>query len=159
VRSNHLRDGRHLSYLSPPSDRRGAGVRITRLFYPGRILLGVGTGEALSEAAATGSFGKYQERADRLSEAIGLIRQLWLGDDVTHDGQYYKTNKARLSDLPTQPVPIYVAAAGPKSARLAGQYGDGWIAPGESLMKLEMHAAFIDQTGAVLPVVHFLSSR
>lgn len=112
------------------------------VFYPGRVFLGVGTGEALNEAAATGRFGKYQERADRLTEAIGLIRQPWLGDDVSHNGQYYKTNKARLYDLPAQPVPIDVAAAGPKSARLAGQYGDGWIAPGEPLMKPEMHAAF-----------------
>jgi TAT-translocated FGD2 family F420-dependent dehydrogenase len=112
------------------------------VFYPGRVFLGVGTGEALNEAAATGSFGTYQERADRLSESIDLIRKLWLGDDVTHDGQYYHTRKARLYDLPTQPVPLYVAAAGPKSARLAGQYGDGWIAPSEPLMKPEMHAAF-----------------
>jgi TAT-translocated FGD2 family F420-dependent dehydrogenase len=129
------------------------------VFYPGRVFLGVGTGEALNEAAATGSFGKYQERADRLTEAIGLIRQLWTGDDVTHDGQYYHTRKARIYDLPPQPVPIYVAAAGPKSARLAGLHGDGWIAPGEPLMKPEMHAAFEEGARAagkdpsVMPII------
>jgi len=112
------------------------------VFYPGRVFLGVGTGEALNEAAATGNFGKYQERADRLSEAVGLIRKLWSGDDVTHDGQYYHTRNARLYDLPSQPVPIYMAASGPKSARLAGQYGDGWITGGKELMMPEMHAAF-----------------
>jgi len=114
------------------------------VFNPGRVFLGVGTGEALNEAAATGSFGKYQERADRLTEAVGLIRKLWTGDDITHDGQYYHTRSARIYDLPPQPVPIYIAGNGPKSARLAGQYGDGWITGSKEISDPAMHAAFED---------------
>jgi alkanesulfonate monooxygenase SsuD/methylene tetrahydromethanopterin reductase-like flavin-dependent oxidoreductase (luciferase family) len=64
----------------------------------------------------------------------GKIERLEANGVETHNGQYYQANKARLYDLPPQPVPIYFAAAGPKSARLAGQYGDGWIAPGDALM-------------------------
>lgn len=94
---------------------------------PGRVFLGVGTGEALNEQAAGAGWGKYPERAERLVEAIGIIRKLWTGQTITQKGKYWDITSARLYDLPSQPVPIWVAANGPKSARLAGRFGDGWI--------------------------------
>ena len=54
--------------------------------YPGRIFLGVGSGEALNEEAATGMWPKWQERWDRLIEAIGIIRALWAGQELAHRG-------------------------------------------------------------------------
>jgi G6PDH family F420-dependent oxidoreductase len=96
------------------------------LLYPGRIFLGVGSGEALNEQAATGAWPKWQERWDRLAEAITIIRQLWSGRHVSHKGQYY-TVEARLYDPPPQPIPLLTAANGRKSMRLAGQHGDGLI--------------------------------
>ena len=94
--------------------------------YPGRVFLGVGSGEALNEEAATGAWPKWQERWDRLIEAIGIIRALWSGESVSHKGQYY-TVDAKLYDPPPQPIPLLTAANGRKSMRLAGQYGDGLI--------------------------------
>jgi TAT-translocated FGD2 family F420-dependent dehydrogenase len=112
------------------------------VLYPGRVFLGVGTGEALNELATTGQFGRYQERHDRLAEAVALIRQLWSGEHVTFSGQYYAVQNARIYDLPSQPVPIYVAGNGPKSARLAGEIGDGWITTPQTLANAELHDAF-----------------
>jgi TAT-translocated FGD2 family F420-dependent dehydrogenase len=97
------------------------------VLYPDRLFLGVGTGEALNEVAAGGGWGPYRERAERLAEAITLIRRLWTEDWVTFEGRYYRLEDAKLYDKPARPVPIYVAGAGPRSARLAGRYGDGWI--------------------------------
>lgn len=94
--------------------------------YPGRIFLGVGSGEALNEQAATGEWPKWQERWDRLIEAITIIRALWTGEPVSHKGQYY-TVDAKLYDPPARPIPLLTAANGKKSMRLAGQYGDGLI--------------------------------
>jgi TAT-translocated FGD2 family F420-dependent dehydrogenase len=94
--------------------------------YPGRVFLGVGSGEALNERAATGEWPKWQERWDRLIEAIGLIRQLWSGQKVSYKGTYY-TVDAKLWDLPAQPIPLLTAANGKKSMRLAGLHGDGLI--------------------------------
>jgi TAT-translocated FGD2 family F420-dependent dehydrogenase len=94
--------------------------------YPGRIFLGVGSGEALNEEAATGEWPKWQERWDRLIEAIAVIRQLWTGQDVAFKGKYYTVN-AKLYDPPARPIPLLTAANGKKSMRLAGQYGDGLI--------------------------------
>jgi coenzyme F420-dependent glucose-6-phosphate dehydrogenase len=95
---------------------------------PGRIFLGIGTGEAMNETPVTGdAFPAIKERRRRLSEAIKLIRALWEGERVDFDGEYYRTEKATIYDRPDEPVPIYVAASGPLAAKLAGRAGDGLI--------------------------------
>jgi len=95
---------------------------------PGRTILGVGTGESLNEVPATGmEWPKFKERFGRLREAIELMRALWTQERVSFDGEYYKTSNATIYDRPDEPVPIYIAAAGPTASRLAGRVGDGFI--------------------------------
>src|SRR6266568_4259625 len=96
--------------------------------YPGRVILGVGTGESLNEVAVTGAeWPPAKERLARLREAVALIRQLWAEDLVTFEGQYYRTLNATIYDRPDQPVPIYISAGGPVAAKYAGRAGDGFI--------------------------------
>jgi coenzyme F420-dependent glucose-6-phosphate dehydrogenase len=98
------------------------------LLAPGRVFLGVGTGEAMNETPATGQeFPPRKERRRRLAEAIRLIRLLWTEERVDFEGEYYRTSKATVYDKPDEPVPIYVAASGPLAAKLAGRTGDGFI--------------------------------
>lgn len=95
---------------------------------PGRVILGVGTGEAMNETPATAAdWPGAKERRLRMAEAIELIRKLWAEERVTFEGEYYRTDKATIYDKPEQPVPIYVAASGPLAAKLAGRAGDGFI--------------------------------
>src|SRR5258708_610885 len=94
--------------------------------YPGRVFLGVGSGEALNEQAATGMWPAWPERWERLTEAIEIIRALWSGEPVKHQGKYY-TVDGKLYDPPPQPIPLLTAANGKKSMRLAGTHGDGLI--------------------------------
>jgi F420-dependent hydroxymycolic acid dehydrogenase len=94
--------------------------------YPGRIFLGLGSGEALNEQAATGQWPPWRERWDRLIEAVTIIRQLWRGDLVKHKGTHY-TVDGKLYDIPAKPIPLLLAANGPKAMKLAGQHGDGLI--------------------------------
>jgi coenzyme F420-dependent glucose-6-phosphate dehydrogenase len=95
---------------------------------PGRVFLGVGTGEAMNETPVTGgAFPGRKERRLRLAEAIELIRRLWSEERVDFEGDYYRTEKATIYDRPDEPVPIYVAASGPLAAKLAGRVGDGFI--------------------------------
>jgi coenzyme F420-dependent glucose-6-phosphate dehydrogenase len=97
---------------------------------PKRFFLGIGTGEALNEYAATGRWPGYNIRRERMIEAIGLIRELWTGEPVTHEGRYYQTRKAKLYTRPDDPIPIYVSALVPESARTAGECGDALITVG-----------------------------
>jgi coenzyme F420-dependent glucose-6-phosphate dehydrogenase len=96
--------------------------------FPGRLILGVGTGESLNEVPATGApFPELKERFARLREAIVLIRKLWSQERVTFEGDFYRTCRATIYDRPAAMIPIYIAAAGPMVARYAGRAGDGFI--------------------------------
>ncbi|GAA4989848.1 TIGR03557 family F420-dependent LLM class oxidoreductase [Actinopolymorpha pittospori] len=95
---------------------------------PGRVYLGVGTGEAMNEVPATGTaWPGGKERRARLAEAVTLIRELWTRERVTFDGTYYRTDKATVYERPDVLVPIYLAASGPLAGKLAGRIGDGVI--------------------------------
>jgi TAT-translocated FGD2 family F420-dependent dehydrogenase len=96
------------------------------LLYPGRIFLGLGSGEALNEQAATGEWPAWRERWDRLTEAVAIIRQLWTGNELHHKGAHY-TVDGKLYDAPAQSIPLLLAANGPKAMKLAGEHGDGLI--------------------------------
>lgn len=96
--------------------------------YPGRIALGIGSGEALNEVAvARITWPDFKERFARLREAVELIRQLWTRERVTFEGEYYQTTDVSIYDRPRVPVPIYIAAGGPVMAKYVGRKGDGFI--------------------------------
>ena len=98
------------------------------VLYPGRVMLGVGTGESLNEVPSIGlEWPGFKERFARLKESMQLMRQLWSEDRVTFEGQYYRTESATIYDKPDEPIPMYVAASGPTAARLAGRISDGFI--------------------------------
>jgi len=93
----------------------------------GRFILGVGTGEAINEGPLGYDFPKYAERNARMAESLEIMRRLLDGEKLTFDGEYYKTDRACLYSPPIGPVPILMAAGGPKSATLAGQRAQGVV--------------------------------
>ncbi len=104
---------------------------------PGRFFLGVGTGENLNEHILGDRWPSAEERLEMLEEAIGLIRELWEGELVTHEGRHFRVDRARLYSLPDEPPPIAVAAAAPNAAELAGRLGDALVsvAPNEEIVQ------------------------
>ena len=94
--------------------------------YPGRFLLGVGSGEAISEANFfRGHWPRWRERIERLSEAVVLMRRMWESEvEFSHHGKYFKAEDFYLYTRPKTRIPIYFAAQGRKAARYAGAYGD-----------------------------------
>ncbi len=94
---------------------------------PGRFFLGVGSGENLNEHVTGERWPPADVRLDMLAEAIEVIRTLWTGREVTHRGDYYRVEDARLYTLPETPPDLYVAAMGPRALELAGRVGDGLI--------------------------------
>ena len=97
------------------------------VLFPGRVILGVGTGEALNEVALGIPWPDVKERFARLKEALELIDLLWREDRVTFDGQYFQTENATIYDRPEVPVPVYIGASGPAATRLAGRVASGFI--------------------------------
>jgi coenzyme F420-dependent glucose-6-phosphate dehydrogenase len=96
--------------------------------FPGRVILGIGTGESLNEVPATKvEWPELKERFARLRESVDLMRRLFREERLTYEGQYYRTENATIYDRPEQPVPIYVAGAGPQIAKFAGRVADGFI--------------------------------
>jgi coenzyme F420-dependent glucose-6-phosphate dehydrogenase len=98
-----------------------------------RFTWGVGTGEALNEHILGDKWPPAPERLDMLDEAIDVIRQLWSGDEVSFQGEFFTVENARIYDVPTSSIPIVVSAFGPKAADLAAAVGDGlWVTGGAS---------------------------
>ncbi len=93
----------------------------------GRFDLGVGTGENINEGPLGLAFPAYAERAARMREALQIMRTLLDGEKLTYEGDYYRTDRARLYSPPLDRVRIRMAAGGPKSAVLAAEHADGII--------------------------------
>lgn len=103
---------------------------IERLF-PGRVFLGVGTGEAINEAPFVSRWPNWKERAETLAEAVQLMRKYWSASDYFgFDGRYFKVDGVYCYDKPIKGIPIYWSAFGPKSAQLGGLYADHLMSSG-----------------------------
>jgi coenzyme F420-dependent glucose-6-phosphate dehydrogenase len=97
--------------------------------YPGRIGLGLGTGEAMNEVPNGFEWGTQMERLERTTEAIEIIQSLWdkKQEFISYRGKHYRTEKARLYTPPTGKIPLYMAATGKNSTRVVAKYCDGLI--------------------------------
>ena len=93
----------------------------------GRFMLGLGTGENLNEHVVGEGWPPIEIRQEMLVEAIEIIRMLWSGGSHSYYGEYFIVENARVYSLPKQVPPILVAASGPGSAALAGEFADGFV--------------------------------
>jgi G6PDH family F420-dependent oxidoreductase len=100
------------------------------LLLPGRFVLGVGSGEALNEHILGDDWPDADTRLEMLEESIEIMRRLWEGGFVKHDGRHYVVENARVYSLPDEPPPVYVSGFGPKSIALAARAGDGYCTVG-----------------------------
>lgn len=116
---------------------------------PDRFFLGVGTGENLNEHILGSIWPPHEIRSAMLEEAVEVIRELWKGTNTSYYGDFYVVENAKLYTLPENPIPIYVAAEGPKMAKTAGQIGDGLISttPDGTFIK-----TFQEEAGEDLPL-------
>jgi G6PDH family F420-dependent oxidoreductase len=93
----------------------------------GRFTLGIGTGEALNEHVTGARFPTIEQRLEMLEESVEIMRRLWTEDFVTHHGEHYTVENARIYTKPETPPQVFVSGFGPKSAEVAGRIGDGFI--------------------------------
>jgi coenzyme F420-dependent glucose-6-phosphate dehydrogenase len=103
--------------------------------FPSRAVLGLGAGEALNSRVIGVAWPSPAERVQRLKEAVEIIRLIWNsgGKRVSYGGQHFRLNQMKLYSMPQNRIPIYIAAAGKSTARIAGKYVDGLVTAGEPL--------------------------
>jgi len=94
----------------------------------GRFSLGLGSGELLNEHVVAPRWPSVGVRQAMLGEAIEIIRKLFDGERHSFRGDHFELEEARLYDLPDEPPPILVAAAGRQAAALAAEKADGLFA-------------------------------
>jgi G6PDH family F420-dependent oxidoreductase len=94
----------------------------------GRFELGLGAGENLNEHVVGEGWPPASTRHAMLAEAIAVIRELWKGEYVTHHGDFFDVEDARVYTLPDEPVPLHLAVSGESSIELALEHADGMIA-------------------------------
>jgi len=99
----------------------------SQILLEGRFFLGVGTGENLNEHIFGDHWPAASVRREMLEEAVALMRELWKGGYVEHRGKHYTVENARVFDVPDEKIDVFVAASGPKAAKLAKEIGDGLI--------------------------------
>ncbi|MFG1705977.1 TIGR03557 family F420-dependent LLM class oxidoreductase [Nonomuraea sp. M3C6] len=90
----------------------------------GRFTLGLGAGENLNEHVIGEGWPPVDTRHRMFAEAVQIIRELFSGEYITHQGEFYDVDSAKLYDLPDEPVPIGIAASGGQSAEIAAEYAD-----------------------------------
>ena len=106
----------------------------------GRLVLGIGAGEGMN----LDPFGiEWNKPVSRMVESMDIMRKLWKSDEsnkFNHEGEFFKLKKAYLDFKAIQdPIPIYIASNSPKTRKLTGKIGDGWIPIVESPETYKKH--------------------
>lgn len=97
-----------------------------RSMYPGRFWFSVGSGQLLNEGISGEEWPIKDERNARLRECADVMRRLWNGEQVTHDGRI-TVEKAELYTRPDSPPPLIGAALSEETAAWLAEWADGLI--------------------------------
>jgi alkanesulfonate monooxygenase SsuD/methylene tetrahydromethanopterin reductase-like flavin-dependent oxidoreductase (luciferase family) len=105
----------------------------------GRLICGIGAGGDIDSAILGGQPMTPRERFDRLAEFTELLDRLLTQDHVSHRGTYFSAVDARTLPGPVQRprIPFVMAANGPRSLRLAVEYGAGWLTTGPQVETMD----------------------
>ena len=115
--------------------------------FPERLWVALGTGEASNEHITGGRWPDKAERSARLRECVEVMRALFAGEVVDHDG-LVKVDRAKLWTLPPEPPPLIGPAVSEQTARWVGEWADGLVTVNQPREKLErLIAAFREGGG------------
>ena len=108
----------------------------------GRFDLGIGWGSVPDELDTFGvGAAPARERVARLAESLAVIRALWTGERVSYDGRFFRLKDARQRPVPTEPIPIVIGGAGPRTLALVREHADWWNVPVHALDRLDQGRA------------------
>jgi alkanesulfonate monooxygenase SsuD/methylene tetrahydromethanopterin reductase-like flavin-dependent oxidoreductase (luciferase family) len=104
--------------------RLAEDVSVVQGIANGRFVLGLAIGYRPEEFALHDA--ELQGRGARLEEAIGILRRLWAGETLDHDGPAFRVHGV-IEPLPEPPPPIWLGGWGPKTIERAARLGDAWV--------------------------------
>lgn len=104
----------------------------------GRFELGIGWGSVPAELDTFG-IGKTEApgRVGRLAESLAILRGLWTGEMLDHDGDHFRIAGAQQRPVPTRPIPITIGGVGKRTLALVREYADWWNVPVHELHRLD----------------------
>jgi probable non-F420 flavinoid oxidoreductase len=102
-----------------------AAATLCELF-PGRLSVALGTGEYSNEHVTGAAWPVKRVRNARLRECVDVMRALFAGEEVDHDG-LVRVDRAKLWTLPAEPPPLLATAVSVATAGWAGEWADGLI--------------------------------
>jgi probable non-F420 flavinoid oxidoreductase len=128
-----------------------AAATLCELF-PGRLWVALGTGEASNEHITGAPWPAKRVRVARLRECVDIMRALFAGEVVDHDG-LVRVDRARLWTLPSEPPALVGAAVTPETARWCAEWADGLVTINQPRETLErVIAAFREGGGEGKPI-------
>lgn len=93
----------------------------------GRLLL-VGVLGLPAEADAGAQGIDRRERAAAVEEMVPLLRALWTGEEIDHEGSLFRLRKVRVTPRPTQdPLELWLGGKAKGALDRCGRLGDGWM--------------------------------
>lgn len=93
--------------------------------FPGRVFLGIGSGESLNETPLGHPWPSIGEQLEMMAEGLEIVTRLWDGERFSYEGRHFALDDGVLHTRPGRRPPVYVSAFGPQAARIAGRFGDG----------------------------------
>ncbi|MEU5687337.1 LLM class F420-dependent oxidoreductase [Streptomyces venezuelae] len=151
-----------MTYVTCPTVRYHPAVvaqkaATMQLLSEGRFRLGLGSGENLNEHIVGAGWPSARVRIEMLEEAVEIIRALFTGDNVNHEGTHFDVANAKLWDVPDDLPPIGIAVSGERSCALAGRHADLVIATepkGELIESFDKHGGRGKPRVGQLPVCY-----
>ena len=159
ARTEHLKIGAYLAVPGRNPVRLARELANLDRLSNGRLLLIMVLGQPAKAEVMAQDVAKA-ERGARLDEVIPLLRRLWSGEVVDHDGPRYQLRQARVAPTPVQePLEMWLGGQLPGALRRAGRLSDGWIpgmiTPAEAAEKRQVIEAAAAEAGRCISPEHF----
>lgn len=104
----------------------------------GRFELGIGWGSVPAELEEFGVGSTVaRERVARLGETLRILRGLWSGEAVDHDGEHFTLVRALQRPVPTRRIPLTIGGVGDRTLALVREHADWWNVPVQDLDRIE----------------------
>ncbi len=95
-----------------------------------RLTLTIGVGWSKDEFGLMGQ--DFHNRGRRADEMVEVMRKLWSGEMVSHEGSYYRFGPLEMNPAPSAPIPIWVGGISEAALSRAARIGDGWLSDWQS---------------------------